>query len=85
MGATASHASLVISQSSVRGLSEAIIWRAPPPPSVDLKDIIRYVGANASALSKLAAAMNVMGAPAICIFSLALYIIYIEVRSYLST
>jgi hypothetical protein len=84
MGATASHASLVISQSSVRGLSEAI-WRAPPPPSVDLKDIIRYVGANASALSKLAAAMNVMGAPTICIFSLALYIIYIEVRSYLST
>ena len=78
MGATASHASLVISQSSVRGLSEAIIiWRAPPPPppppSVDLEDIIRYVGANASALNKLAAAMNVMGATmVICIFSLAL-------------
>ncbi len=67
MGATASHASLVISQSSVRGLSEAI-RRAPP--SLDL-EAVRNVGENASVLI-MATAMNVQGA-IIRIFSRGLW------------
>jgi len=51
MGATATQASLVISQSSVRGLSDA--WRAPEREK-DL-DAMR-AGAKASALTNKAAA-----------------------------
>ncbi len=66
MVATASQASLVILQSSVRGLSEAI-WRAPP--SVDL-EAIGNGGENLSVL-KMATAMNVESV-IICIFSLVM-------------
>jgi hypothetical protein len=67
MGATASQASLVILQSLVRGLSEAIIRRAPSSSVVDLEDIQKVGGANASKVLKLAAAMKAKGA-LICIF-----------------
>jgi hypothetical protein len=51
MGATASQASLVISQSSVRGLSEAAIWMALFVAGEDccLEAVMNAAGANASA------------------------------------